>query len=161
MVLITVSCTMLWNSVHSSSCTLSDLIPWIYLSLPLIIIRDLIWVIPEWSSVFSYFLQFKSEFGNKEFMIWATVILVLFLLYRASPSLAAKSIISLISVLTICWCPCVVFSCGVGRGCLRWPVHSLGKALLAFALLHSILRGQICLLLQVFPDFLLLHSSPL
>ena len=28
---------------------------------------------PEWSSGFPYFLQFKSEFGNKEFMIWATV----------------------------------------------------------------------------------------
>ena len=24
---------------------------------------------PEWSSGFPYFLQFKSEFGNKEFMI--------------------------------------------------------------------------------------------
>ena len=27
----------------------------------------------EWSSVFPYFLQFKSEFGNKEFIIWDTV----------------------------------------------------------------------------------------
>ena len=27
----------------------------------------------EWSSGFPYFLQFKSAFGNKEFMIWATV----------------------------------------------------------------------------------------
>ena len=35
MVLITAFCTMLWTSVHSSSGTLSDLIPWIYLSLPL------------------------------------------------------------------------------------------------------------------------------
>ena len=26
-------------------------------------------VLPEWSSGFPYFLQFKSEFGNKEFMI--------------------------------------------------------------------------------------------
>ena len=40
-------------------------------------------------------------------------------------------------------------------------MHSLGKTLLAFALLHSVLQGQICLLLQVFLDFLLLHSSPL
>ena len=29
--------------------------------------------IPKWSSDFPYFLQFQSEFGNKEFMIWATV----------------------------------------------------------------------------------------
>ena len=35
MVLITIACTMLWTSVHSSSVTLSDLIPWNYLSLPL------------------------------------------------------------------------------------------------------------------------------
>ena len=35
MVSITASCTMSWTSVHSSSGTLWDLIPWIYLSLPL------------------------------------------------------------------------------------------------------------------------------
>ena len=35
MVLITTPYTMLKTSVHSSSGTLSDLIPWIYLSLPL------------------------------------------------------------------------------------------------------------------------------
>ena len=33
--------------------------------------------------------------------------------------------------------------------------------LLAFALPHSVLQGQICLLLQVCLDFLLWHSSPL
>ena len=32
-----------------------------------------------------------------------------------------------------------IFSCVVGRGCSLWPVHSLGKTLLAFALLHSLL----------------------
>ena len=36
----------------------------------------------------------------------------------------------------------------------------LGK-LFTFALLHSVLQGQICVLLQVFLYFLLLHSSPL
>ena len=56
---------------------------------------------------------------------------------------------------------CRVFSCVVGRGCLLWPVHFLGKTLLPFALLHSIFQGQFCLLLQVFLDVLLLHSSPL
>ena len=55
---------------------------------------------------------------------------------------------------------CRVFSCVVGWECLLWPVRSLGKTVLAFALLHSILQGQICLLLQVSLDFLLLHSSP-
>ena len=55
---------------------------------------------------------------------------------------------------------CKVFSCVVGRGCLLRPVHSLGKTLLSFALLHSIFQGQICLFFQMFLDFLLLHSSP-
>ena len=31
---------------------------------------------------------------------------------------------------------CRIFSCIVGRGCLLWPAHSLGKTLLAFALLQ-------------------------
>ena len=55
---------------------------------------------------------------------------------------------------------CRVFSCVVGRGCLLWPVHSFDKTLLAFALLHYVLQDQICLLLQVFLDFLLSHSVP-
>ena len=63
----------------------------------------------EWSSGFPYFLQFKSEFGNKEFMIWATVSSwsCFCWLYRASPFLAAKNIINLILILAIWWCPCV------------------------------------------------------
>ena len=57
---------------------------------------------------------------------------------------------------------CRVFSYVVGRGCFLWPpVCSLGKTLLALALLHFILQGQIFQSLQVSLDFLLLHSSPL
>ena len=93
-------------------------------------------------------------------MIWATVSSwsCFCWLYRASPSLTVKNIINLITVVTIRWCPCVESSL---RGCLLWPVHSLGKTLLTFALLHFVLQGQTCLLLQVFLDFLVLHSSPL
>ena len=40
------------------------------------------------------------------------------------------------------------------------PESSLDKTLLAFALLHFLLQGQICQLLQVSLEFLLLHSSP-
>ena len=88
---------------------------------------------PEWSSGFPYFLQLQAKFGNEEFLIWATVSSwsCFCWLYRASPSLDAKNIINLISVLTIWWCPCRVFSCVVGRGCLLWPVRSLGKTLSA------------------------------
>ena len=42
MVLIPVSCTVSWTSVHSLSGALSDLVPLIYFSLHCIIIRDLI-----------------------------------------------------------------------------------------------------------------------
>ena len=56
---------------------------------------------------------------------------------------------------------CKVISCVVGTGCLLWPVCSLDKTPLAFAALHFVLQEQTCLLLQVSPDFLLLHSNPL
>ena len=39
---------------------------------------------------------------------------------------------------------CRVFSWLVGRGYLLRPVCSLGRTLLAFALLHSVFQGQIC-----------------
>ena len=63
----------------------------------------------KWSSGFPYFLQFKSVFGNKKFMIWATVSSLSWFcwVYRASPPLAAKDIINLILVLTVWWCQCV------------------------------------------------------
>ena len=56
---------------------------------------------------------------------------------------------------------CRDFSCVVGRGCFLWLVCSLGNALLAFALLNFVFQNQVCLLLQVSLDFLLLPSSPL
>ena len=77
--------------------------------------------------------------------------------HRTSPSLAAKNIINQILVLTIWWSPYVHLSCVVGKGCLLWPVHCLGKALLAFVLLCVVLQGYTCLLLQISLDFLLLH----
>ena len=40
-------------------------------------------------------------------------------------------------------------------------MHSLGKTLLAFALLHFVLQCQTCLSFQVSLDFLLLHSNTL
>ena len=56
-------------------------------------------------------------------MIWATVCSwsCFCWLCGVSPSSAAKNIINLISVLTIWWCPRVVLSHVVGRGCLQWP----------------------------------------
>ena len=50
-----------------------------------------------------------SESGNKKSVIWSTVssLSCFWWLYKAFPSLAAMNIMSLILVLTICWCPCV------------------------------------------------------
>ena len=56
---------------------------------------------------------------------------------------------------------CRVISCVFGRGHLLWPVCSLGKTWLAFALPHFVLQDQKCLLLQLFIDFLILHFSSL
>ena len=117
----------------------------------------------KFSSGFPYFLQFKSEFDNKELMIWATVSSwsCFCWLYTVSPSLAAKNIINLISVLTIWWCPCVESSLVLLEEGVFYDQCIFLAKLLVFALLHSVFQGQICLLLQVFLDFLLLHSSPL
>ena len=84
-------------------------------------------------------------------------------LYRASPSSAAKNIISLILVLPVWWRPCVELSLVLLEdGVCYDECVLLAKlfSLLAFALLHFVLQDQICLLLQVSLDFLLLHSSP-
>ena len=69
--------------------------------------------------------QFKSEFGNKEFMIWATVSSqsCFCWLYRAFPFLAAKNMINLISVFTIWqrqWHPTPVFLTGNPRDGGAW-----------------------------------------
>ena len=60
--------------------------------------RVLEWGATAFSSGFPYFLPFKSEFGSKEFMIWATVssLSCFCRLCKASPSLAVKNIINLI-----------------------------------------------------------------
>ena len=96
-------------------------------------------------------------------MIWATVNSqsCFCWLNRTSPSLATKTIINLISVFTIWWCPCVESFLRMLEECLLWPVSSLGKTRLAFALPHSVLQGRICLLLQVSLYLLLLQSTSL
>ena len=85
-------------------------------------------------------------------MIWATVSFrsCFSRLYRTSPSLDAKNIISLISVLTIWWCPCVESSLVLLEEGVCYDQCVLFAKLWAFALLHSVLQGQIYLLLQVF-----------
>ena len=110
-----------------------------------------------------YFLQFKPEFGNKETMIWAIVSSRSHFcwLQRASPSLSAKTIISLVSVLPydddhvqnhlVCWWKRVFAITNV----FSWQ-NSLSLCPASFCT-----QGQTCLLLQVSLDFLLWHSNPL
>ena len=94
---------------------------------------------------YTYFLQFKSEFCNKEFMIWATVsfqscfgwLSTAFHLWCKEYNQSDFSIDHLVTFM------CRVISCVVGRGCLLWPLCSVIKTLLAFALLHFVLQGQI------------------
>ena len=109
MVLITAYSTMSWTSIHSSSGTLSIRSNPLNLSLPLYNRKRFDLDHTEWSSGFPYFIQFKSEFGNKEFMIWVTISSwsCFCWLCIVSPSLDAKNIINLILILTIWWCPCV------------------------------------------------------
>ena len=80
-------------------------------------------------------------------MIWATVSSwsCFCWLYRVSPSLAAKNIINLISVLTIWWCPCAESSLVLLEEGVCYDQYSLGKTLLAIALLPFVLQGQTCL----------------
>ena len=47
----------------------------------------------------------------------------------------------------------------LGRGCLLWLVHFLGKILLVFALLHSAFQGQICLLFHYYKDIKIVQKK--
>ena len=93
----------------------------------------------EWPSGFPHFLQFKSEFGNKVFMSWATVSSRSYFCwqYRAFLSLAVTNIISLNLVLTLWWCPCVESSVVLLEEgiCYMTNVFSWQNSILAFALL--------------------------
>ena len=106
--LVTTSCTMLPTTVHSSSDTLSTTSNVLNLFITSTVF-DLGHISMAW--YFPYFLQFKPELYSKKLMIWVTVSYRSWFcwLFRASPSLAAKNIISLIWVLTIWWCWCVEF----------------------------------------------------
>ena len=88
---------------------------------------------------------FKSEFGNKELMIWATVSSQSFCLltvWRFSIFNFQEYNHSDFGIDHLVTSMCRVFSCDVGRGYLLWPVCSFGKTLLAFTLLHFGLQGQ-------------------
>ena len=96
-------------------------------------------------------------------MIWATVSSwsCFCWLYRASPFLAAKNIINLISVLTVWWSPRVESSLVLLEEGICYDQCILLEKLLAFALFHFVLQHHTCLLFQISLEFLLLPSNPL
>ena len=157
-----VQCHELLSIVHQALC-LPDLVPTRSIfHFHCIVIRDLIRSSLNGLVVFSTFFNFSLNLAIRS--SWSEP--------QSDPSLVFADCIELhfgckeykqsdfgVDHLVISMCR--VFSYVVGRRCFLWPVHSLVKALLVFVLLHSVLQGQICLLLQVFLDFLLLHSSPL
>ena len=90
-------------------------------------------------------------------MIWATVSsrFCFCWLYRASPSSAEKNIINLISVLTTWWYPYVESSLVLLEDSVCSDQCIFLVKLLAFALLHFVLQGQIVCYSRY------LHSTPL
>ena len=122
MVLTTVSCTILQTSIHSSSGTLSDLVPWSesICHIHSIILRDLIYVTPGFSSGFLYFAQFKFEFCIEKLVIWATDSSVLFLLTVQNFSIFDYKEYNQFdfSIDHLVISMCTIFSCVVGRGYL-------------------------------------------
>ena len=67
----------------------------------------------------------------------------------------------MISVWFLVMSMCRVFSCVVGRGCLLWPVCSLGRALISLCPAFFCTPRPNLPVIPLFLDFLLLHSSPL
>ena len=104
--------------VHQALC-LSDLVPWIY-HIHSIILRDLIYVTPGFSSGFLYFPQFKFEFCIEKLMIWATDSSVLFLLTVRNFSIFDYKEYNQFdfSIDHLVISMCTVFSCVIGRGYL-------------------------------------------
>ena len=104
--LLPVQCYKPLSIVLQALC-LSELTPWFYLSLLLYNYKGWFGSYLNVLVIFPFF-SWSLNFQKGD-MIWATVSFqsCFYWLYRASPSLAAKNIINLISVLTSWWCLCV------------------------------------------------------
>ena len=166
MVLFTAFCAILYrppSTVLQAHCLL-DLIPWIYLLPSLHIHRGFDSSCTLLASSYPHFLSFKPEFCYEKLAsdLSQSQLQVLYLLAIYNFSIFSYTQCNpfgfLLTILVTCMCKIV--SCVVGKGYLLWPGHSLSRRIqLAFALLHFVLQGQTCLLLQESHDFLLLHSN--
>ena len=140
---------------------LTDLIPWIYSSLPLCNHKgfDLghTWM-AYWFSVLFFHLSLNFA---KELMEWATVSSrsCFCCLYRASLFSCKEHNHSDFNVDHLLMSTCRVVSSVVEKGCLLLPACSFDKTLLAFAVLYFALQDHTCLYSRC--HFLLFHSKPL
>ena len=101
----------------------------------------------EWSSGFPTFFNLSPNFAIRS--SWSEP--------QSAPSLVFADCIGLLHLCCkeyyqsdfgidyLVMSMCGLFSCDIWRGWLLWPVCSLGKTLLAFALLRFVLQDQICL----------------
>ena len=117
---------------------------------------------PEWSSGFPYFLQYKSEFCNEYLMISAIVSSRYYLLTVWSFAVFGwkERNLSDCGIDRMMTSICRIISWTVGKGVCCDQLVLLTN-LLFFVLLPFALQGQTCLLFWVSLDFLLLHPNPL
>ena len=165
MVLITAPCIMSWASDHSSAAALSIRSNLLNLFITSIVKLQGIWfrsylndlaVFPTFFKL-SLNLAIRSSRSEPQ----STRGLVFADLQSYSIFVCKEYNQSDFSTDNLAISTCRVFFCVVGRGYWLWPVLSLGKTLLAFALLYFVHESQIYLLFQVSLDVLLLHSSDL
>ena len=131
-------------SIILQALCLSDLLPWVYLSLTLYNHKGF-----DYGSYLNCLVVFPIFFNlNLNCAIrssWSET--------QSAPSLVFADCIgflhlgckeynqSEIAIDHLVMSMCRVISYVVGRGCLLWPVHSLGKTLLVFDLLCVVLQG--------------------
>jgi len=141
------SYTMSQSSVPSSSGSLSDLIPLIYLSPPLYNNKGFKlghnWVTYWWPIGFPYFFQFWLEFWNTELMIWATVHSMSYFCWLQSLSIFNFKEYSVLFwywwYFGIWWYSCVESFLVLLEVGICYDQCALHKTLLAFSLFHFVL----------------------
>ena len=156
--------TVLWTSVHSSSGTLLIRSSPLNLFITATTNSSGIWY-KSYLAGLVFFLVFFSLSFNFAITSWWTEL-------QSAPGFVFADCIQL-SILGykehsqfdfgidhLVMSMCKVVSCVVEKGYLLWLVHSLGRIQLTSAWLHFVLQGQTCLLFQVYPNFVLVRSSP-
>ena len=155
MVLVTASCTMLWTSFHSSlELCLSDLIPWIYLSLPLYNHKgfDLGHTWMNGLVVFPTFFNLSLNFSVRS--SWSEP--------QSAPGFVFTHCIGLLHLQGYKECNqsdfgighlvmsmCRVIAWVVGKECLLWSACSLHKTVILFPASFCTVRQNLLVILGI------------